>query len=78
MADQVLSEALTNTMGKLSKQGKLARLSGGMALQMCKKDNPSLYDRYSKAKSLHMKLKEMIQKKYGMRSSQAAKKATRK
>jgi len=73
--DEVMEEALKASVTRQTKQGKMARLAGGMAMAMARKNNDPLYKKAMKAKKIFMQAKAMIQKKYGMKGKMAARKA---
>ena len=75
---EVIKESLNTSIRKETKQAKMARLIGKMAMQMAKTNNDPLYAKAQKAKQIYIKAKGMIQKKYGQKSKMAAKKAASK
>jgi len=73
--EEVVEEA---GMIRVTRQAKMARLSGGLAMQMAKKNNDPMYNKAMKAKKLFMGMKKKIMQKYGMKGKAAARKAVSK
>ena len=92
LIDQVVEEALkdeekiANTdetleeagMIRVTRQAKMARLSGGLAMQMAKKANDPMAAKAMKYKKLFLDMKKKIMMKYGMKGKAAARKAVTK
>ena len=70
--------ALKTTIRRETRQTKLDRLSGAMAVAMAKEAGSSDYAKLKKFKALWKKYKEKLMKIYGPRGRQAARKAAMK
>lgn len=69
-------EALTEEgMVRITRQAKMARLGGGLAVGMAKKANDPMYAKMIKAKKMFKSFKKKIMQKYGMKGKTAARKA---
>ncbi len=68
----------TTSLKRFGKQEKLKLLSGKMAVKLAQKQNDPLVTKYMKFKKKYFDIKQQIQKKYGVRAMQAAKKVAMK
>lgn len=75
--NQVIDEAITTSQSRVTKEAKMARLSGGMAMQIAKAKNDPMYARYQKARKIMLDTKKKIQQKYGQKGKMAAREAAR-
>ena len=86
MIDKLVEEALKDgeqleesaSMIRVTRQAKMARLSGGLSMKMAAKANDPMYAKAMKAKKLFMLYKKKIMAKYGMKGKAAARKAVSK
>lgn len=63
---------------RITRQAKMARLGGGLAVGMAKKANDPMYAKMIKAKKMFKTFKKKIMQKYGMKGKTAARKAVMK
>ncbi len=64
----------TISLKKFGKQEKLKLLAGKVAVKLAKEQNDPLLTKYNKFRKKYFDIKKQIQKKYGVRAMQAAKK----
>lgn len=73
-----LQESMGQSMMVVSKQSKIKRLAGKMAVELARQHKDPLYSRYVKVRALYLKVKGDMIRRYGMKALQAARSAAMK
>lgn len=64
--------AFTSSVTRNTRQAKISRLSGAMAVKIAREKKDPMYVKLVKYRKLYLETKKRIQQKYGMKGLQAA------
>lgn len=75
---EILEERIQASTVRLTREGKIKRLIGKLAIGMAKHSNDPIYARYVKSRLLYLQFKKVLLKKYGMKAKAAARQVMQK